>query len=167
MEDGTPVIPSKILSSIYSTLQNKYDSNKGKTDLHIALKSSSKETKNRFIYEIPINKFYEISSMFNQNAPTKEQWDTMTNEDIVAYIKQLFTFDAQLIKADVKVVGGDKKGIYETLDESAIKKAWNNYMKTSGADMTYKEILKLVDTNRYQAIGLLTPSYKSNNIFNC
>ena len=163
MEDGTPVIPSKILSSIYSTLQNKYDSNKGKTDLHIALKSSSKETKNRFIYEIPINKFYEISSMFNQNAPTKEQWDTMTNEDIVAYIKQLFTFDAQLIKADVKVVGGDKKGIYETLDESAIKKAWNNYMKTSGADMTYKELLKLVDINRDQAIGLITPAFTENS----
>ena len=72
MEDSTPVIPSKILSSIYSTLQNKYDSNKGKTDLHIALKSSSKETKNRFIYEIPINKFYEVISMFNQEAPTKE-----------------------------------------------------------------------------------------------
>lgn len=163
MENGTPVVPSKILSSIYSTLQNKYDSNKGKTDLHIALKSSSKETKNRFIYEIPINKFYEVTSMFNQEAPTKEQWDSMSNEGIIAYIKQLFAFDAQLIKAGVKIVGGDRKGTYDTLSEDAIKKAWNSYIKTNGVDMTYKELLKLATTNKEQAIGLITPAFANNS----
>lgn len=162
-DNGTVVIPAKILNTIYTTLQNKYDSNKGKSDLHIAIRSSSKDTKNRFIYEIPINKFYEVSSMFNQNAPTKEQWDSMSNDEIISYIKSLFTFDAQLIKANIEVTGGDKKGTYDTLDEKAIKKAWDAYTKANGIDMSYQDLLKRASANKESAIGLITPAFIPNS----
>ena len=164
-DDGTVIIPTKILNTIYTTLQNKYDSNKGKSDLHIAIKSSSKDTKNRFIYEIPINKFYEVSSLFNQDVPTKEQWDNMSNDDIISYIKQLFAFDTQLIKAHVEVTGGDKKGTYDTLNEKDIKTAWNTYIENSGSDvsMSYKDLLKRASSNKESAIGLITPAFVPNS----
>lgn len=163
-DDGTLIIPFKVLNGAYSTIANKYNSAIGKTDLALLLYNINKETKNRFNYKINFNTLRKNLDLLLDNVPNNAAWNSMSNDEIIRYLKSIFADDPKLIKAKIKITGGDQKVEYEEITD--IEREWNKYRNENQEISydTYKNLIKIAETQPERAILQLQGAFKDSKI---
>lgn len=165
-ENGDTIIPFKVLSSIYAKIANKYDSSKGRTDMQLLLNNVNIEESNRFKYRFNFNSLYNSLGLLVDNLPSRATWNSMSNDEIISYLKNIFALDPKLMKAHISIIGGDEKVEYELLEESDIKKIWSKF-KVNNNDIdyeTYGQLLKLAKIYPEQAKGKLQLAFPDAKI---
>lgn len=164
-KDGQTIIPFKTLGAIYNKLVNKQTSSKDKSDMQLLLDNINKEKKDQFKYVINFNTLNANLGLLVENVP---QWNDMTNDEVIAYLKELFSSDARLIRAKINIVGGQRKvSDWEVITQEAIKSAWSNFVKKQDKDLAYpkfNELVKLAKDSPEQAIGQLSSVYPNATI---
>lgn len=164
-KDSQTIIPFKTLGAIYNKLVNKQTSSKDKSDMQLLLDNINKEKKDQFKYVINFNTLNTNLGLLVENVP---QWNNMTNDEVIAYLKELFSTDARLIRAKINIVGGQRKvSDWEIITQEAIKSAWSNFIKKQDKDLAYPKfngLVKLAKDSPDQAIGYLSSVYPNAKI---
>ena len=163
-QNGTLIIPFKVLNGAYSKISNKYNNALGKTDLALLLYNINKETKNRFNYKINFNTLRRNLDLLLDNVPSSVEWNNMSNDEIIGYLKSIFADDPKLIKAKIKVTGGDQKVDYEDITD--IEKEWNKYRNENQEISydTYENLIKMAKTQPERAILQLQGAFPDAKI---
>lgn len=163
-QSGTLIIPFKVLNGAYSKISNKYNNALGKTDLALLLYNINKETKNRFNYKINFNTLRRNLELLLDNVPSSVEWNNMSNDEIVGYLKSIFADDPKLIKAKIKVTGGDQEVEYEDITD--IEKEWNKYRNENQEISydTYENLIKMAKTQPERAILQLQGAFPDAKI---
>ena len=105
-KEGKTIIPFKTLGSIYAKITNKYDITKGKSEMQLLLSNINKEQANRFKYVINFNTLNNNLKLLVNDVP---EFKNMSNNEVIAYLKQLFSNDVKLLKAKIDILGGQRK----------------------------------------------------------
>lgn len=163
-KDGQTVIPFKTLGAIYNKLTNKQIKSEDKSDIQLLLDNINKETKEKFKYVINFNTLNTNLGLLVENVP---QWKDMTNDEVIAYLKELFSTDARLLRSHIEIVGGQRKiSEWEVIDQATIRKAWTSF-RNQHKDYAYKtfnELVKLAKNSPDQAIGQLSSIFPDAKI---
>ena len=163
-KEGKTIIPFKTLGSIYAKITNKYDITKGKSEMQLLLSNINKEQANRFKYVINFNTLNNNLKLLVNDVP---EFKNMSNNEVIAYLKQLFSNDVKLLKAKIDILGGQRKvSDWEVITQEAIKDAWNNFIKQNKgiAYPKFNELVKLAKDSPDQAIGQLSLVFKDAKI---
>lgn len=168
---GNNIIPSKTLNSILCKIQNIYNSDVGKSDLELAIKSmSNAKHKNRFEYKITIKSLYSVLSDYIQDMPSFEEFNNLSQEDLQQFLHNIFLFDPNLMKAKVsKIIGGEtkevvKEPIDKKIPQTEIKKKWKELQEQYNKQGIKLESLdKTIKNSPEQAIGLLKTALANLN----
>ena len=163
-KDGQTVVPFKTLGAIYNKLTNKQTKSEDKSDIQLLLDNINKETKEKFKYVINFNTLNTNLGLLVENVP---QWKDMTNEEVIAYLKELFSTDARLLRSHIEIVGGQRKiSEWGVIDQATIRNAWNSF-RNQHKDLAYKtfnELIKLAKNSPDQAIGQLSSVFPDAKI---
>ena len=169
--NGNNVIPSKTLNNILCKIQDVYNSDVGKSDLELAIKSmSNAKHKNRFEYKITIKNLYSVLSDYIQDMPSFEEFNNLSQEDLQQFLHNIFLFDPNLMKAKVsKIIGGEtkevvKEPIDKKIPQTEIKKKWKELQEQYNKQGIKLESLdKTIKNSPEQAIGLLKTALANLN----
>lgn len=109
--NGNNIIPSKTLNNILCKIQGIYNSDMGKSDLELAIKSvKDPKHKNRFEYKLTMENLYSVLSNYIQDMPSFQDFNSLSQEDLQEFLHNIFLFDPHLMKAKVsKIIGGETK----------------------------------------------------------
>lgn len=168
---GNNIIPSKTLNNILCKIQNIYNSDMGKSDLELAIKSvKDPKHKNRFEYKITIKNLYSVLSDYIQDMPSFEEFNNLSQEDLQQFLHNIFLFDPNLMKAKVsKIIGGEtkevvKEPIDKKIPQTEIKKKWKELQEQYNKQGIKLESLdKTIKNSPEQAIGLLKTALANLN----
>ena len=161
--NGNNIIPSKTLNNILCKIQDIYNSDVGKSDLELAIRSI-KDTKhsNRFEYKLTMKNLYSVLSNYIQDMPSFQDFNNLSQEDLQQFLHNIFLFDPNLMKAKVsKVIGGEtkevvKEAIDKRIPQTEIKKKWKELQEQYNKQGIKLESLdKTIKNSPEQAIGLL------------
>lgn len=161
--NGKNIIPSKTLNNILCKIQNIYNSDAGKSDLELAIRSvRDLKHKNRFEYKLTMKNLYSVLSNYIQDMPSFQDFNNLSQEDLQTFLHNIFLFDPNLMKAKVsKIIGGEtkeivKKAIDKKILQSEIKKKWEELQeqyKKQGVELDSLD--KTIKNSPEQAMGLL------------
>lgn len=161
--NGKNIIPSKTLNNILCKIQNIYNSDAGKSDLELAIRSvRDLKHKNRFEYKLTMKNLYSVLSNYIQDMPSFQDFNNLSQEDLQEFLHKIFLFDPNLMKAKVsKIIGGEtkeivKKAIDKKILQSEIKKKWKELQeqyKKQGIELDSLD--KAIKNSPEQAMGLL------------
>lgn len=161
--NGKNIIPSKTLNNILCKIQNIYNSDAGKSDLELAIRSvRDLKHKNRFEYKLTMKNLYSVLSNYIQDMPSFQDFNSLSQEDLQEFLHKIFLFDPNLMKAKVsKIIGGEtkeivKKAIDKKILQSEIKKKWEELQeqyKKQGIELDSLD--KTIKNSPEQAMGLL------------
>lgn len=109
--NGNNIIPSKTLNNILCKIQNVYNSDMGKSDLELAIRSiKDPKHKNRFEYKLTVKNLYSVLANYIQDMPSFQDFNSLSQEDLQTFLHKIFLFDPNLMKAKVsKIIGGETK----------------------------------------------------------
>lgn len=161
--NGKNIIPSKTLNNILCKIQNIYNSDMGKSDLELAIRSvRDLKHKNRFEYKLTMKNLYSVLSNYIQDMPSFQDFNNLSQEDLQEFLHKIFLFDPNLMKAKVsKIIGGEtkevvKEAIDKKIPQSEIKKKWKELQeqyKKQGVELDSLD--KTIKNSPEQAMGLL------------
>ena len=161
--NGKNIIPSKTLNNILCKIQNIYNSDAGKSDLELAIRSvRDLKHKNRFEYKLTMKNLYSVLSNYIQDMPSFQDFNNLSQEDLQTFLHNIFLFDPNLMKAKVsKIIGGEtkevvKEAIDKKIPQSEIKKKWKELQeqyKKQGIELDSLD--KTIKNSPEQAMGLL------------
>ena len=168
---GNNIIPSKTLNNILCKIQNIYNSDVGKSDLELAIKSmSNAKHKNRFEYKITTKNLYSVLSDYIQDMPSFEEFNNLSQEDLQDFLHNIFLFDPNLMKAKVsKIIGGETKEVIneatdKRIPQTEIKKKWKELQdKYNKQGIKLESLDKTIKNSPEQAIGLLKTALANLN----
>lgn len=169
--NGKNIIPSKTLNNILCKIQNIYNSDAGKSDLELAIRSvRDLKHKNRFEYKLTMKNLYSVLSNYIQDMPSFQDFNNLSQEDLQEFLHKIFLFDPNLMKAKVsKIIGGEtkevvKEAIDKKIPQSEIKKKWKELQeqyKKQGIELDSLD--KTIKNSPEQAIGLLNTALANLN----
>ena len=169
--NGKNIIPSKTLNNILCKIQNIYNSDAGKSDLELAIRSvRDLKHKNRFEYKLTMKNLYSVLSNYIQDMPSFQDFNNLSQEDLQTFLHNIFLFDPNLMKAKVsKIIGGETKEVVkEAIDkkilQSEIKKKWEELQeqyKKQGVELDSLD--KTIKNSPEQAMGLLRTALANLN----
>lgn len=161
--NGNNIIPSKTLNNILCKIQNIYNSDMGKSDLELAIKSvKDPKHKNRFEYKLTMKNLYSILSDYIQDMPSFQDFNSLSQEDLQKFLHNIFLFDPNLMKAKVsKIIGGEtkeviKEAVDKKISQRKIKDKWEELQKEwdkQGVELDSLD--KAIKNSPEQAMGLL------------
>lgn len=169
--NGKNIIPSKTLNNILCKIQNIYNSDAGKSDLELAIRSvRDLKHKNRFEYKLTMKNLYSVLSNYIQDMPSFQDFNNLSQEDLQTFLHNIFLFDPNLMKAKVsKIIGGEtkevvKEAIDKKIPQSEIKKKWKELQeqyKKQGVELDSLD--KTIKNSPEQAMGLLRTALANLN----
>ena len=169
--NGKNIIPSKTLNNILCKIQNIYNSDAGKSDLELAIRSvRDLKHKNRFEYKLTMKNLYSVLSNYIQDMPSFQDFNNLSQEDLQTFLHNIFLFDPNLMKAKVsKIIGGEtkevvKEAIDKKIPQSEIKKKWEELQeqyKKQGIELDSLD--KTIKNSPEQAMGLLRTALANLN----
>lgn len=160
---GNNIIPSKTLNNILCKIQNIYNSDMGKSDLELAIRSiKDPKHKNRFEYKLTMENLYSVLANYIQDMPSFQDFNSLSQEDLQAFLHNIFLFDPNLMKAKVsKIIGGETKEVVKKakdkiIPQRKIKDKWEELQKQySEQEIELDSLNKTIKNRPAQAIGLL------------
>lgn len=161
--NGKNIIPSKTLNNILCKIQNIYNSDAGKSDLELAIRSvRDLKHKNRFEYKLTMKNLYSVLSNYIQDMPSFQDFNNLSQEDLQTFLHNIFLFDPNLMKAKVsKIIGGEtkevvKEAVDKKIPQNKIKDKWKELQgqyKKQGIELDSLD--KTIKNSPEQAMGLL------------
>lgn len=169
--NGNNIIPSKTLNNILCKIQDIYNSDIGKSDLELAIRSiKDPKHKNRFEYKLTMKNLYSVLSNYIQDMPSFQDFNSLSQEDLQEFLHKIFLFDPNLMKAKVsKIIGGEtkeviKEAIDKKIPQTEIRKKWKELQEEWDKQGIKLESLdKTIKNSPKQAIGLLNTALANLN----
>ena len=169
--NGKNIIPSKTLNNILCKIQNIYNSDVGKSDLELAIRSvRDPKHKNRFEYKLTMKNLYSVLSNYIQDMPSFQDFNSLSQEDLETFLHNIFLFDPNLMKAKVsKIIGGEtkeviKEAVDKKIPQTEIRKKWKELQEEWDKQGVKLDSLdKAIKNSPEQAMGLLRTALANLN----
>lgn len=160
---GNNIIPAKTLNAILCKIQNKYNSDEGKSDLELAIRNiKDNKHPNRFEYKLTMKNLYSVLSDYVDNIISFDEFNNLSQGELQDFLHSIFLTDPNLMKAKVSnITGGEiKETIKEPVDkkipQTKIKEKWKELQEQYGKQgIKLDSLSKTIKNSPEQAIGLL------------
>lgn len=169
--NGNIIETQRILNNLIHFIAGTYNPDTRKTDLQIALENIKKSSKkNKFEWEFKMDDLYEVLSFYDMtNNISKEQFSSLSEEELENILKDLFKKDPKMMRAKVKELteGSSKEDEEKNISQIDLKAAWKQF-RDQNKDIeypTYGKLLKTPDQAKEfltRAIQKYKPEYSSS-----
>lgn len=162
-KNGNNIIPAKTLNAILCKIQNKYNSDEGKSDLELALRNiKDNKHPNRFEYKLTMKNLYSVLSDYVDNIMSFDEFNNLSQGELQDFLHSIFSADPNLMKAKVSsITGGETKEIIKEpvdkkIPQTKIKEKWKELQEQyEKQGIKLDSLNKTIKNSPEQAIGLL------------